>query len=193
MPAFTKINMPALSPTMTSGNIGSWHKKAGDSIQPGDVLVEIETDKAQMDFECQEEGYLAKILLEPGTKDVPVNKAIAILVENESDVAAFADFKLEEEDQGAEESDKKPEKTQTSEASVESKSSSTAAPSSQSDSGAEQGDRIFASPLARKLAGERKLDLAAIKGTGPNGRITKDDVVNFKQSSTSGKFMKLSV
>lgn len=65
--------MPALSPTMTSGNIGNWHKKVGDEISPGDVLVEIETDKAQMDFECQEEGYLAKILMEAGSKEVAVN------------------------------------------------------------------------------------------------------------------------
>jgi len=64
--------MPALSPTMTMGNVGTWQKKIGDAISPGDVLVEIETDKAQMDFECQEEGYLAKILVETGTKDVKI-------------------------------------------------------------------------------------------------------------------------
>ena len=64
--------MPALSPTMTQGAIGAWQKQVGDKISPGDVLVEIETDKAQMDFECQDEGYLAKILLQTGEKDVPV-------------------------------------------------------------------------------------------------------------------------
>ena len=64
--------MPALSPTMTQGGIGAWQKKVGDQISPGDVLVEIETDKAQMDFECQEDGYVAKILVESGTKDVAV-------------------------------------------------------------------------------------------------------------------------
>ena len=67
--------MPALSPTMTMGNVGTWQKKIGDAISPGDVLVEIETDKAQMDFECQEEGYLAKILVENGTKDVKIGTA----------------------------------------------------------------------------------------------------------------------
>ena len=71
-PPHTVVSMPALSPTMTSGNIGTWQKKAGDSIAPGDVLVEIETDKAQMDFEFQEEGVLAKILKESGEKDVAV-------------------------------------------------------------------------------------------------------------------------
>jgi pyruvate dehydrogenase E2 component (dihydrolipoamide acetyltransferase) len=68
------VNMPALSPTMTHGTIGKWHKQPGDAIVPGDVLVEIETDKAQMDFECQEEGYLAKILVESGTKDVEIHR-----------------------------------------------------------------------------------------------------------------------
>lgn len=71
-PPHTVISMPALSPTMTAGNIGTWQKKAGDTLAPGDVLVEIETDKAQMDFEFQEEGILAKILKESGEKDVPV-------------------------------------------------------------------------------------------------------------------------
>lgn len=71
-PPHTVITMPALSPTMQSGNIGTWQKNAGDTLAPGDVLVEIETDKAQMDFEFQEEGILAKILKESGTKDVPV-------------------------------------------------------------------------------------------------------------------------
>lgn len=65
--------MPALSPTMTSGNIGEWRKNIGDEVVPGDVLVEIETDKAQMDFECQEEGFLAKILVNSGAKEVPIN------------------------------------------------------------------------------------------------------------------------
>lgn len=71
-PPHTVVTMPALSPTMTAGNIGTWQKKAGDSIVPGDVLVEIETDKAQMDFEFQEEGVLAKILKDSGEKDVTV-------------------------------------------------------------------------------------------------------------------------
>lgn len=66
--------MPALSPTMTQGNIGAWRKKEGDGVEPGDVLVEIETDKAQMDFESPEEGFIAKLLVESGTKDVPINQ-----------------------------------------------------------------------------------------------------------------------
>ncbi|KAI8823690.1 pyruvate dehydrogenase complex dihydrolipoamide acetyltransferase [Fimicolochytrium jonesii] len=95
-PSHTLINMPALSPTMTSGNLGQWNKKVGDEIQPGDVLVEVETDKATMDFENQDEGFIAKIFVESGTKDVAVNKPIAILVENKEDVEKFADYKLED-------------------------------------------------------------------------------------------------
>ncbi|RKP37665.1 single hybrid motif-containing protein [Dimargaris cristalligena] len=82
-PPHTLITMPALSPTMTSGNIGSWQKQVGDEVTPGDVLVEIETDKAQMDFECQDEGFVAKIFIDSGSKDIAVNQAIAVLAERE--------------------------------------------------------------------------------------------------------------
>lgn len=78
-PPHTVVKMPALSPTMTAGNIGAWQKKPGDSLVPGDVLVEIETDKAQMDFEFQEEGVLAKILKETGEKDIPVGNVRSVL------------------------------------------------------------------------------------------------------------------
>ncbi|RMZ81225.1 hypothetical protein DV737_g2704, partial [Chaetothyriales sp. CBS 132003] len=93
-PPHTVISMPALSPTMTAGSIGAWQKAVGDSLNPGDVLVEIETDKAQMDFEFQEEGVLAKILKETGEKEVPVGTPIAVLVEEGGDVSAFESFTL---------------------------------------------------------------------------------------------------
>ncbi|KAI8371047.1 2-oxoacid dehydrogenases acyltransferase-domain-containing protein [Blakeslea trispora] len=95
-PAHNVIAMPALSPTMTAGGIGKFQKAIGDAINPGDVLVEIETDKAQMDFECQDEGFLAKILISEGDKDVPVGKPIAVIVEDEADVEAFKEFTLED-------------------------------------------------------------------------------------------------
>ncbi|KAG0311156.1 pyruvate dehydrogenase complex dihydrolipoamide acetyltransferase component (E2) [Linnemannia gamsii] len=94
-PSHLVINMPALSPTMTMGNIGTWQKKVGDAVAAGDVLVEIETDKAQMDFECQEEGYIAKILVESGTKEVNISQPIAIIVENKEDIEKFADFTVD--------------------------------------------------------------------------------------------------
>lgn len=93
-PPHVVVTMPALSPTMTTGNIGAWQKKPGDTVAPGDVLVEIETDKAQMDFEFQEDGVLAKILKESGEKDVAVGNPIAVLVEDGADVPAFESFTL---------------------------------------------------------------------------------------------------
>jgi pyruvate dehydrogenase E2 component (dihydrolipoamide acetyltransferase) len=80
---------------MTMGNIGTWQKKVGDAVAAGDVLVEIETDKAQMDFECQEEGYIAKILVESGTKEVNISQPIAIIVENKEDIEKFTDFTVD--------------------------------------------------------------------------------------------------
>ncbi|KAK5693783.1 pyruvate dehydrogenase complex dihydrolipoamide acetyltransferase component (E2) [Elasticomyces elasticus] len=88
--------MPALSPTMTAGNIGAWNKQPGDTLAPGDVLVEIETDKAQMDFEFQEDGVLAKILKESGEKDIAVGNPIGVMIEEGGDVSAFADFSVED-------------------------------------------------------------------------------------------------
>ncbi|CAK4030179.1 Dihydrolipoyllysine-residue acetyltransferase [Lecanosticta acicola] len=88
--------MPALSPTMQAGNIGAWQKKPGDQLAPGDVLVEIETDKAQMDFEFQEEGVLAKILKDSGEKDVAIGNPIAVMIEEGGDVSAFEEFTIED-------------------------------------------------------------------------------------------------
>jgi pyruvate dehydrogenase E2 component (dihydrolipoamide acetyltransferase) len=85
--------MPSLSPTMSQGNIATWHKKEGDRVKPGDVLADIETDKATLAFEMTDEGYLAKILVPAGTKDIAVNTPVAILVEEESELAAFKDYK----------------------------------------------------------------------------------------------------
>lgn len=87
LPDHIKLEMPNLSPTMEKGNIGEWYKKVGDQIQPGDVLCSIETDKATVDYEMQEEGYIAKLLFEEGTKDIPLGKILAILVEDEGDIA----------------------------------------------------------------------------------------------------------
>ncbi|KAL1607948.1 pyruvate dehydrogenase complex dihydrolipoamide acetyltransferase component (E2) [Paraconiothyrium brasiliense] len=119
--------MPALSPTMTAGNIGTWQKKVGDTIAPGDVLVEIETDKAQMDFEFQEEGVIAKILKDSGEKDVAVGTPIAVMVEEGEDVSAFESFSVE--DAGGEKKAAAPSKEgEASEASEPPKSGSSTAP-----------------------------------------------------------------
>jgi len=199
LPSHKKITLPALSPTMETGTLRSWSKQEGDKIAEGDILAEIETDKATLGFEAGDEGYLAKILLPGGSKDVPVGKLCAIIVEKEEDIAAFKDYK----DDGSESSTKKKssdeqttstEKTekkekepakkddttskkteqQTTSTSKKEKEQETKTTSSSTDDG-----RVIASPLARKLAQEKGIDLASIQASGPNGRITAEDVEKF--------------
>ncbi|GAB5368059.1 hypothetical protein AAMO2058_001285300 [Amorphochlora amoebiformis] len=95
LPDYTELPMPALSPTMEVGTVSKWQKAEGDVINAGDVLADVETDKAVVAFESVEEGYLAKILVEEGTSDIPVGTVVALMVESEEDVPAFKDFKLE--------------------------------------------------------------------------------------------------
>lgn len=142
-------------------------------------MVEIETDKAQMDFEFQEEGYLAKILAPTGSKDLGIDTPIAIVVEEEADVAAFKDYSVDQTKESsapvaAKEEAKKEEAPAKKEETVEKQASTT-------------GDRIFASPLAKTLAREKDLDLADIKGTGPRGRIVKADIEAYVASAPAKK------
>ncbi|KTA98065.1 Dihydrolipoyllysine-residue acetyltransferase [Nakaseomyces glabratus] len=185
-PPHTVIGMPALSPTMSQGNLAVWSKKEGDSLAPGDVLAEIETDKAQMDFEFQDEGYLAKILVPAGTKDVAVSRPIAVYVEDEADVAAFKDFTVEDAGgsqsssaPAAEEQKEEPKKEEVK----EEKSEKKAAKSNSTPSSVASGDRIIASPLAKTIALEKGIALKSVKGTGPRGRITKADVEKYLESA----------
>lgn len=177
-PPHTVINMPALSPTMTQGNIGSWSKSVGDELHAGEPIAEIETDKASMDFEFQEDGYLAKILLGDGSKDVPVGKPIAVYVEEAEDVGAFESFTAEDAgDAGAEAKAPEPEaETKTEETKSESKPKSDSAPAARKP----VSGRIFASPLAKTIALDKGIALKNIMGTGPNGRIVAKDVENYK-------------
>ena len=94
-PDHLTLEMPALSPTMEKGNLGAWNKQVGDTIAPGDVLCSIETDKATIDYEMQDEGYIAKLLYPEGAKDIPLGSAMAIVVDNEEDIAKFADYTAE--------------------------------------------------------------------------------------------------
>lgn len=175
---------------MTQGNIGSWQKSVGDKLSPGEALVEIETDKATMDFEFQEDGYLAKILLDAGTKDVPVGKPIAVYVEEESDVGAFAEFTAEdaaEADQSsaAPAEEVKSEEEAPKEEPKESKPAEkkAAAPKSEPSS----IGRIFASPAAKMIALEKGINLKDIKGSGPEGRIIKRDVENYQPAAATAQ------
>ncbi|CAO3600086.1 unnamed protein product [Absidia cylindrospora] len=176
-PEHNVIAMPALSPTMTQGGIGAWQKAVGDEVQPGDVLVEIETDKAQMDFECQEEGFLAKMLVDTGAKDVPVGKAIAIFVDDKDDVAAFESFTLDDiESSGAPAQAAAP----AEDAAPAKEDTSAASPAKEQASTTASGGNVKASPYAKKTASERGLDISQMEGSGPAGRVVKDDVDNFK-------------
>lgn len=182
LPTHIKVALPALSPTMEMGTIVNWEKKVGDQVSEGDLLCEIETDKATMGFETPEEGYLAKIMLEAGSKDIPVGKLLCIIVENAEDVAKFADFV----DDGKSASSAQPAAAPAPKeaAAPPPPPSSAAVPAPPPPSLMAQstsGDRPFASPAAKRLAAERGLDLFQIKsGSGMDGMITSRDVENFK-------------
>lgn len=160
-----ELLMPALSPTMEEGTLAKWLVKEGDTVQSGDLLAEIETDKATMEFEAVDEGIIGKILVAEGTEGVKVNTAIALIGEEGDDFSAApeaptADSGAVEASAEAEQADAKPAAT----------AATPAAPSSAS------GERIFASPLARRIAADKGVDLASITGSGPHGRIVKADV-----------------
>jgi len=163
----TNILMPALSPTMEKGNLAKWLKKEGDAIKSGDIIAEIETDKATMEVEAVDEGILAKIVVPEGTADVAVNEVIAVIAGEGEDAksvsapAAGAAPKVE-----APKAEAAP-----APAPVASAASAPAAAPAKAD-----GGRAFASPLARRIAKDAGLDLSAIKGSGPHGRIVEKDV-----------------
>lgn len=154
-----EILMPALSPTMTEGNLVKWHKKEGDVVKAGDILAEIETDKATMEVEAVDEGTLGKIFVPEGTQNVKVNELIAVLLEEGEDVASIK--------APAPASAPAPEKAQKAEAPAVAK----AAPAPLSSE-----SRVFASPLAKRIAGQNNLNLATVSGSGPHGRVVKADV-----------------
>jgi pyruvate dehydrogenase E2 component (dihydrolipoamide acetyltransferase) len=175
--------MPALSPTMEEGNLTKWLVKEGDKVGPGDVIAEIETDKATMEVEAVDEGVVAKLVVPAGSEAVKVNAVIAILAAEGEDVADAAKggdaapAKSEAPKQEAAKAEApKEEKTEAAPAKAEKPvadqgpAPSTPAPVSKS------GERIFASPLARRLAKDAGLDLSAVSGSGPHGRIVKTDV-----------------
>jgi pyruvate dehydrogenase E2 component (dihydrolipoamide acetyltransferase) len=173
----TQILMPALSPTMEEGTLAKWLVKEGDSVSSGDLLAEIETDKATMEFEAVDDGVIGRILVPAGTEAVKVNTPIAVLLaegESASDVAAPAapkasDAAAEVAPAGSSEVVATPE---TAPAGGYGRGETAATP----PPSAHDGERIFASPLARRIAKEKGLDLAALKGSGPKGRIVKADV-----------------
>ncbi|MDX1923702.1 MAG: pyruvate dehydrogenase complex dihydrolipoamide acetyltransferase [Rickettsiaceae bacterium] len=169
-----EILMPALSPTMTEGNLAKWLKNEGDKIKPGDVIAEIETDKATMEVEAVDEGILARILVSPGTEGVEVNSVIALILEEGADKALLQNYTPKGKTSASSSAASSPAPTVSSgEASKTTQQNTTPV----TDNKAE-GGRIFASPLARRVACQNNIDLSEIKGSGPHGRIIKDDVLS---------------
>ena len=162
------ITMPALSPTMEEGNLAKWLVKEGDAVAPGDVIAEIETDKATMEVEAVDEGVVAKLLVEAGTEGIKVNAVIAVLAEEGEDVSAVV---IPANDTPAPAPSEPEKETPAVEPVV-----SPAPPAPVADKTQSTGDRIIASPLARRIAKTAGLDLATMKGSGPHGRIIKRDV-----------------
>ncbi len=166
-----EILMPALSPTMTEGNLSKWHVKEGDEVNSGDVIAEIETDKATMEVEAVEEGTIGKILIDEGSEGVPVNTLIALLFEEGEDAASL-DAAAELAATPAPAPTAPPPATPAQAAPpAKTESAATSGPN-----GASSGGRIFVSPLAKRMAKQAGLDLASVMGSGPHGRIVKADV-----------------
>lgn len=191
-PAHDILGMPALSPTMTQGNIAGWKVKEGDMISPGQVIAEIETDKATIDWESVDEFYIAKILKPTGTQNITVGTPVAVVVTEEEDVAKFADY-VSTTDAGHVDDMKVVEHNEDRTSTTEEPSASVSpsieesqtfsvhhvvpdvklsskAPSVPSEA------RIFSSPLARKIAAENSISISTISGTGPGGRIVVADI-----------------
>jgi len=167
-----QILMPALSPTMTEGKLAAWMKNEGDAIAPGDVIAEIETDKATMEVEAIDEGVLGKILIEAGTENVAVNTPIAIMLEDgesAGDIDAAATATPSPAPAPAPSAAPTPAPAQ-----APAPTAPTAAPAPAPT--ASSGGRTIASPLARRMAEQAGIDLASVSGSGPNGRIVKSDI-----------------
>lgn len=172
----TDILMPALSPTMEEGVLAKWHVKVGDVVSAGDVIAEIETDKATMEVEAVDEGEITDILVAEGTEGVKVNTPIARLKDEGGAAAPKPAAKTEEAP--------KAEAAPAAEAPKAAASVAPAAPAPKADNKTSGGDRIFSSPLARRIAAQNGVDLKSIKGTGPHGRIVKRDVEAAGKDST---------
>ncbi len=160
----TEILMPALSPTMEEGTLAKWHVKEGDTVSSGDIMAEIETDKATMEFEAVDEGVIGKIVIAEGTEGVKVNAVIAILLE-EGESA---------DDIGAASAAPAPKAAPAAAAAPAATTAAAPAPAAP----VKEGTRVFATPLARRIAADKGLDLTSISGSGPHGRIVKADVEN---------------
>tara|TARA_R110002050_G_scaffold19734_4_gene56585 strand:+ start:7799 stop:9085 length:1287 start_codon:yes stop_codon:yes gene_type:complete len=189
------VNMPRLSDTMEEGTVAQWHKKIGDKVEEGDLLAEIETDKATMEFEAFQEGVLLHIGVEEGNT-APVDSILAILGEEGEDISdllsgdsSSAEAETENKAESKKEDKSGDKKDESSSSSSEASEKETSSNEAQND-----GGRIKASPLARKLAEDKGIDINQVKGSGEGGRIVKRDVDEFKApSATASSVPKVSM
>ena len=171
----TEILMPALSPTMEEGTLSKWHVKEGDTVSSGDILAEIETDKATMEFEAIDEGVIGKIIIAEGTEGVKVNAVIAVLLEDGETAADIGT-------------------TSAAGPAAQPAAAAEAAPAGSPETAApapavpvKDGTRVFATPLARRIAADKGLDITSVAGSGPHGRIVKADVENAQAGAVAAQ------
>ncbi|HEX7776142.1 MAG TPA: pyruvate dehydrogenase complex dihydrolipoamide acetyltransferase [Parvibaculum sp.] len=184
----TPILMPALSPTMEEGTLAKWHVKEGDEVHSGDVIAEIETDKATMEVEAVDEGKIAKIVVPEGSENVKVNAVIAMIAGEGEDVSAVKSASAPKKDPSPRPSPRRGEGEKEAAKAPTLSSPSTPLPTGERKGPAAEGSgkvrgsdpRVFASPLAKRIAKDKGIDLAAVAGTGPRGRIVKADVEKAK-------------
>jgi len=178
------VYMPKLSDTMTDGVVASWNKNIGDSVEAGEVLAEIETDKATMEFESFYDGVLLHIGVETGSK-APVNSVLAIIGDKDEDVNSILEGESKKINKSSKEKVSEQPKKEVEKETIKGgvvkqvpiKTNSSKVPSIQTET--PSGDRVFASPLAKKLAKERNIDISRVIGTGDGGRVTKVDIDNY--------------
>ena len=193
----TQILMPALSPTMEEGTLAKWLGKEGDTVASGDLLAEIETDNATMEFEAVDEGVVGKILVAEGTEGVKVNSPIAVLVEEGEEVPDDAGAASGDGSSHVAPAEPTPDtepqagygrevggKDDAPRAEIHSEDAPASNASASGDEGT-KGGRLFATPVARRIAKDRGIDLAEVKGSGPRGRIVKADVEAFEPSKAA--------
>ncbi|MDX2112171.1 MAG: pyruvate dehydrogenase complex dihydrolipoamide acetyltransferase [Alphaproteobacteria bacterium] len=178
-----EILMPALSPTMTEGNLAKWNVKEGDKIKSGQVIAEIETDKATMEVEAVDEGVIGKIMIPAGTEAVKVNQLIALLLEEGEDKKVLDGYQPKAALAAPAKPAEKPAEAQQAAPSVGVSQVVSAAPMAATGT----GGRVFASPLAKRIAANEGVQLQLVQGSGPHGRVVKEDVLKFVQSGGAAK------
>ncbi len=186
-----EILMPALSPTMTEGNLAKWLKKEGEKISSGEVIAEIETDKATMEVEAVDEGILGKILIAEGTENVAVNSCIALIINEDEDKSILENYKIENDNaKPVPKEEEQPKSSSLAEsAPIETQKqldTTTKRLIKQDQITPKYSNKIKASPLAKRIAKEEGVSLYQLQGTGPNGRIVKDNVIDFLQNGANG-------